>query len=262
MNVKNPQTKIPFFKMVALGNDFIFLDKNYFFEARNHVGLICDRRLGVGCDQLIVYLEDKQKQAIYLDIINNDGSRAEICGNAFRCTGDYFCKKNSWQAMDIIANNKTYSVEYKNNTSIVNMGKPLFKEITINGVDLKHYYNPIYVNVGNPHVVLQAEYINKEDVLSLGKIIENHKMFPKKTNVNFTKVIDKKTVEIQTWERGIGYSESCGSGATATFVALFHSGLILNEAKVGGLNVFLKNEEVSIVGATLFVFDGIYAINI
>jgi diaminopimelate epimerase len=98
--------KIPFFKMTALGNDFIFLDKKYFFDVRNHVKLMCDRKYGIGCDQLIIYEENIDNKAILLTIVNNDGSSAEICGNAFRCAGDYFCAKNGWSQMNIIANDK------------------------------------------------------------------------------------------------------------------------------------------------------------
>ncbi|MDR2008514.1 MAG: diaminopimelate epimerase [Alphaproteobacteria bacterium] len=252
--------KIPFFKMTALGNDFIFLDKKYFFDVRNHVKLMCDRKYGIGCDQLLVYVEDITTKTVHLDIINNDGSVAEVCGNGFRCAGDYFCSKNGWDSMEIIASGKTYHVEYKEGVSYVNMGKPLLKTITIVDVDLKHYGNCTYVNVGNPHVVLLGEHIERADVLELGKIIENHKMFPKKTNVNFARVINRKNVEIETWERGIGYSESCGSGATATAAALFNLGLIDRVAKIGGLNVSIVESDIIISGKTLFIFDGIYTI--
>ncbi|MCL2567777.1 MAG: diaminopimelate epimerase [Alphaproteobacteria bacterium] len=265
MNVKNCRNKIPFFKMTALGNDFIFLDKKYFFDVRNLVKLMCDRKYGIGCDQLIVYTEDIPNKTIHLDIINSDGSIAEICGNAFRCAGSYFCVKHSWESMQIMADNTAYPAEYKNNIAYVNMGKPLFKEINIDGVDLKHYKNPAYVNVGNPHAVLLGEEINREDVCSIGAIIENHKMFPKKTNVNFAQVIDKNNAVIETWERGIGYSESCGSGAAASFIALYNMGLLNKSATIhtkgGDIEVYLQEEEIIISGKTLFVFDGIYAIN-
>jgi diaminopimelate epimerase len=262
MNQKK-SLKIPFFKMNGLSNDFIFMDKKYAFDTRNVIKLMCDRKLGIGCDQLVVYSENLEKKVVSIDIINNDGSHAEVCGNAFRCTGDYFCEKNSWDNMSIFANKKEYPIEHNNGISFVNMGQPIFKEITLDNIG--NYKKPFYVNVGNPHVVLFSnDNIKKEDVIELGQQIENHKMFPKKTNVNFVKVINEQNIEIQTWERGIGYSLSCGSGAVASFIASNTLGLVALNANIqtcgGLLTASLENKNIIISGKTSFVFEGIYNI--
>lgn len=263
MKVNKTAKKIPFFKMSGLGNDFIFLDKKYAFETRNAVKIMCDRKIGIGCDQMIIYQEDMENKIIYIDIINNDGTFAESCGNAFRCAGDYFCEKNSWDKMTIISTKKEYQVIYENGTSYINMGTPLLKEITLDDLDIKNYHQLFYVNVGNPHVVLLTQDpIKMDDVIKYGKIIENHKMFPKKTNVNFVRMLDENNIEIQTWERGIGYSISCGTGATASFVASNHIKLVENMAIVhtggGSINIAKENNHIIINGETLFIFDGVY----
>ena len=267
MNVNSNLKKIPFFKMMGLSNDFIFIDQKYAFDLRNYTQTICDRKLGIGCDQLIMYSEHIENKSISLYIINNDGSFAEACGNAFRCAGDYFCSKNSWDQLKIITSKKEYFIDYKNNTSYVNMGQALVKPIEINDINLKSYMTPFYVNVGNPHVVLFTnETINKEDVIELGSLIENHKNFPKKTNVNFVHVIDKQNIKIQTWERGIGYSLSCGTGATASFAASSLLGLVDSTASVktcgGVINCSIENKNIIISGKTLYVFEGVYSLSL
>ncbi len=263
MKVNHTHKKIPFFKMTALSNDFIFIDKKYAFDTRFAIKNMCDRKLGIGCDQMIIYIEDIEHKVVYLDIINNDGSFAESCGNAFRCAGDYFCYKNSWNSMTILANNKKYPLEYKNGFSYVNMGSPIIKEISFNDIKIGNFKNPFYVNVGNPHVILFSDTkIQKEDVIKYGEIIENHKMFPKKINVNFVRVITKEKIEIQTWERAIGYSLSCGTGATASFIASYYMKLV-NEATTiqtcgGVINAYIDNHNIVIHGNTLFVFEGLF----
>ncbi len=243
--------KVKFFKMQIHGNDFIFMDRGLVFETRNEIIRICDRRLGIGCDQLLYYSEDIDNKILSLDIYNADGSKAEACGNGFNCASIYFAKKNNWTDFIIESKNKKYTVHYDDNKAYISFADFIHKDLSDFDLKIIGFSDPYYVNVGNPHIVLFTEKtIEKSKVHQFGSVLSTHKNFPKGVNVNFARVISKDSIELQTWERGIGYSSSCATGSSATFFAAYIKGLVNNKVEVfssGGKITMQMNENGTLI---------------
>lgn len=278
--------KIPFVKMQGLGNDFVIIEDQY---VKNH-GLnykdlalkICDRRLGVGSDGLIGMIAPCKgsNTDIAWEFYNSDGTIAEMCGNGMRCFAKYVYERNHIKTKDfsvktlagIIRPSILDSGEIK-----VNMGKPIFnpKDIPVNcsknpcleqclSVKNKQFkYNAL--SMGNPHCIIFSEN-SYESMKEYGKIIEHNEIFPKKTNVEFVKILSKNEIQVDVWERGCGITQACGTGACASVVAGILNNLTENEVKVklpgGVLNIKwdggLDNlkEDVFMTGPAEFVFFG------
>ena len=234
-----------FVKMHGLGNDFVFIeeknnkDKNYADAARR----LCDRHTGVGADGLIV-VDDSDVADVAMRIINADGSEAEMCGNGIRCFAKYVYDTGIMQT-------DTFTVETgagimrpkiaaltdgKAEIVTINMGRPVFERnaIPMTGKDGTVINETLVVDgktykitallLGVPHTVTYVGDLASVDVTGLGPLFEHHPDFPKKTNVNFTQVIDDKTVAVRTWERGAGATLACGTGSCSAAVASYLNG--------------------------------------
>ena len=249
---------INFTKMNGLGNDFIILD----YEEYKKTGLsadklalkLCNRNFSIGADGLIIVNPDTDKADISWIFYNSDGSVAQMCGNGMRCFARYLYDKK-------IINKKEFSVETKAGIIIpkiisdsevrVNMGKPVLEPKKIPCSADTNLNIPFIlegkefllntVSMGNPHCIIFVEKDSKALALKYGSAIENNKLFPEKTNVEFVEILSRDEVVINVWERGCGITLACGTGACATTVAGILNGYINNCIKAnlpgGALNI-------------------------
>lgn len=250
-----------FTKMQATGNDFVLLEATDVKNNCNDLAIkMCDRHFGVGADGLI--LIDSSKQPLYMRIFNADGSEAGICGNGLRCFSKYVFDNGLTALHDIKVNTPSgikqttiYLKQGKVVSARVNMGSPKFyaAEIPVNiangytsskdfakGVIVDY---PVeisgmmlmltFVNMGNPHSVnFISSDVNQYPLTSIGTLIENFNIFPNRTNFEIANVIDKNTIKARVWERGVGETLACGSGACAIAVAARIKNLIGNQVDI------------------------------
>ena len=241
----------PFIKMHGLGNDFVILDsrKNSFVLNKESLKLISNRRLGIGCDQIIEMTESK-KADIYMKIYNSDGSEAEACGNATRCVaGLLFASEPKKEVLIETIAGLVKAESEENGLIKVDMGEPKFfwkdipliKDLKIINFDDFSLKNGLAINIGNPHIVFFVDDLKSIDIEKIGPIIENDSLFPEKVNLEICEVINKNKIKIKVWERGAGVTLACGSGACASLIASHKLGLTEHEAEVvlsgGSLNI-------------------------
>lgn len=208
--------RINFTKMVASGNDFVLM--HYLSTGYNLSWLarkVCDRKFGIGADGLLI-LEPSKKADIRMRIFNADGSEAQMCGNGARCSALFTGKKST------TIETKAGIIEslIRSNNVKIKLTEPknlrLDMPITING--MISYIN--FINTGVPHAVIFVNNLDKIDVFRDGGKIRYHKKFaPGGTNVDFVKVLDKKSIKLRTYERGVeDETLACGTGAVASAV--------------------------------------------
>jgi diaminopimelate epimerase len=217
---------ISFTKMHGIGNDFIIVD-DFFSGSQTALSAelarkMCDRRFGIGADQ-ILWLKAAVDPALdfRMDILNADGSVAEMCGNGVRAAVLYFHDRVSAQKshyeVETLAGR--IGAEVRDRRITVDMGEPKLlggfpssgEKLLIDGTSLSFFE----VNMGNPHAV----FFTDESIEKFGARIETHPRFPERTNVEFVKVEGPQTIRVQVWERGAGITLACGTGACASAVA-------------------------------------------
>ena len=268
-----------FTKMQGLGNDFIFIEDFKEEILQNEIEIakkVCNRRFGIGADGLIVIRKSEISDAKMI-IINSDGSYANMCGNATRCFAKYIYE-NKLLEKDIIKietgdgiKEVKLIIDKYNKVELitVNMGKASFKGEDIPLKDKNTLINEeLEINnkkfkltsllMGVPHTIIidnKNEYLVEE-----GEIIEKYDVFTEKTNVNFVKIINDKSIEVRTWERGAGATLACGTGCCASVVALNKLNLINNKVKVitlgGELLIQIINDNVYMTGKAEFICRG------
>jgi diaminopimelate epimerase len=262
---------IHFHKMHALGNDFVITAKPPFELTSDQVKLICNRRIGIGCDQLIFYYQNELNQ-IEMLIFNCDGSQTSFCGNATRCLAGLLLT-NNFKTIKIKTGNGLLDCSKDSSSDLitVNIGKPvcdwskipLSQPFANSQVEI-HFDSRDYighcVNVGNPHVVIFVDKFDF-DLARLGSYIETHSFFPQRVNVSFAQIVDENLINLRMWERGAGLTLACGSGACATFYIAFKCKFVHKRARVefeiGGLEIEVdENENVLMSGDYAHVFEG------
>jgi len=232
-----------FTKMHGLGNDFIIIDglerpMDYKALAQR----LCSRHTSIGADGLIIVLPSEIAD-IRMQIINSDGSEAEMCGNGIRCFAKYVFEKGfvrtTSMKVETLAGIMEPELILDNGDVVavrVNMGKPLFsrRDIPMRGDGEKALNVHIDINgktyditsmfMGVPHTMLFVDKFDENQIFTLGPKIERHEIFPQRTNVNFVKIISHREIEVRTWERGAGRTLACGTGSCASAVAAFLNG--------------------------------------
>ena len=247
-------TEFKFLKAHGLGNDFvIFTEHSKLNISKKLVKFLSDRKKGVGCD-LTVFLNKSENN--YSDLVarffNKDGSEAEVCGNALRCIGNYYFKKFNKKNVTVETNSGLIDVEKNISEKIsVDLGKPNISwdkipikiDVDTQNLDFDFDYlkGGFAVNVGNPHVIFFVDNLNKSELKKDSEKIIKTNFFPNGVNVSIVKVLSKSKVNILTYERGVGITDACGSGAGASVFAS------------NKLNFCDKNVEVSMAGGNLFV---------
>ncbi len=273
---------IKFTKMHGLGNDFVVLDKitQNFNLSTKLITAIADRRLGIGCDQvLIAEAPTEPDMDFFLRIYNQDGSEARQCGNGARCFARFIqdsglSPKTSLQVGTLSGSIKLNLLE--DNQVSVKMGVPQFLptqiptllspkqgfeyEMNLEGIALPKRCH--ILSMGNPHCVITVANIHEAEVENIGKQLQNPAIFPEGVNVSFVQPMAKNHILLRTFERGAGETPSCGSAACAAVVAGISSDVLSKEVKVslthGSLLVKWPSTDaaVELIGTTQSVFQG------
>ncbi len=280
---------IAFFKMHGLGNDFIILDAREPAKgipdviSKTAATAIADRHFGIGCDQILV-IRPSQKADIFLQIFNSDGSAALACGNGTRCVADYIMQEFEQDRLVIETDagilQSWRSVECPNQIS-VDMGPayldwaavPLAKKANTLSVELGPPAPAPAVchSVGNPHAVLFVDDAEAIDLNNVGPPLERHPLFPKRANISFAHQIGPNKFRMRVWERGVGITLACGSGACAVGVAVHRSGRGSRNTEIimDGGSIFIDWQDdgtaggrVIMRGPVAYVFEGILSKNL
>lgn len=266
--------------MHGLGNDFVLSEEQIPASMLSTMApKICDRHRGVGADGL-VFLLPTDKADIRMRIINADGSEAEQCGNAVRCVAKYVYESGMVRKKEMMIETKaglqkvwveTANGQVQNVT--VDMGEPMLEadQIPAKGsgqlidepiaVEGKTFHFTA-VSMGNPHIAIEVEDAAQFPVEQWGPLLERHPRFPAKTNVEFFTVQAPDELIMRVWERGVGQTLACGSGACATAVA----GVLLEKTKrrvllhLQGGDLWIhwseKDNHVYMTGTATTVFTG------
>ena len=264
-----------FSKYHALGNDYIVIDpKNLSTElSETDIRVICSRHFGVGSDGILYGPQESDSCDFSLRIFNPDASEAEKSGNGLRIFSRYL-----WDQVLVSYNEFTIqtkggvvnSVVGENGLSVsIGMGlvnfthelipqpEPIAEIMKVNNKEFSYYL----ANIGNPHCVILLDEINPNLAKEYGSVIENDQRFSNRTNVQFVKVIDDSTIEIEIWERGAGYTLASGSSSTAAASVVHALGLcgsVINVHMPGGvINIELDNRFfATMTGAVRKICEG------
>jgi diaminopimelate epimerase len=266
---------LPFTKMQGLGNDFVVLDAR-----RGAIPLslaerrrIADRRLGVGCDQLIVLEPTRTPGAdVFMRIYNPDGSEAGACGNATRCVSGRLMQESGAERMVVETISGLLPARRREGGRItVDMGlaRTGWREIPVNvegdtlhlPAGLGPLQDPVGVNMGNPHAVFFVDDVDAIALEAVGPKLEHAPLFPERANIEIVQVLSPQKLRMRVWERGAGITQACGSGACAALVAAARRGLTGRRADVmldgGPLEIeWLENGHVLMTGAWAESFTG------
>ena len=270
--------KYKFTKMHGLGNDFVLIDSvnqsvNLSLEQLRN---IANRRLGIGCDQILLIERAESDADFRYRIFNSDGGEVEQCGNGARCLVSYVYDKGMIQKKEISVETLGGIIFSKleiNGEVTVNMGTPKFEPEKIPFIADKRMLTYLLevnekqiefsiLSMGNPHAVQIVEDINQSPVLSEGSLIESHSRFPKHVNAGYMQIVNREHINLRVYERGAGETLSCGTGACAAVVAGITRGLLDSRVTVsttgGNLSICWEgdNNPVWMTGPTVSVFDG------
>jgi diaminopimelate epimerase len=257
----------PFHKMHGLGNDFVVIDARVYgvemTKARAHA--IADRHTGIGCDQLIV-LEPSTIANVRMRIFNSDGGEVEACGNATRCVALLLEKpariETAAGILDTVPQRQSATVTLNPpafDWEFIPLAMPM--DTADMPVGWEELERPMAVNVGNPHVIFFVGDTDAVDLERLGPIIEHDPLFPERVNVNVATVVDPNTIRLRVWERGVGLTKACGTGACATAVAAIRSGRASSPVIValpgGSLTIgWADGGPIEMAGPATHVFTG------
>lgn len=215
---------LAFIKMNATKNDFIIFDgrTTEIALSSNAIKQICDRR-NIGCDQLIIIKNSNSSADCLMEIYNPDGSKSGMCGNATRCVASLIMQeKNSANVIIESAAGLLNCWRQINGEISVEMRNPQFGK-NFSFAEFEFYS----VDMGNPHAVCFVNEIPNDEVFfKIAPQIENDKFFANRTNVEFAKIISNEIIEVRVWERGVGETLACGSGACAVGVVAIKNNLV------------------------------------
>ena len=277
------EKKMKFTKMQGLGNDYVYVNcfKEKIEDPSALAVRISDRHFGVGSDGLILINPSKVADC-EMEMYNADGSRGEMCGNGIRCVGkymyDYGLTDKEAISVETLAGIKYLQFFIENGKVAkvkVDMGSPILtpaeipvaaegeravdEPIVVDGTE----YRMTCISMGNPHAVIFSEEINGISLEETGRELEFHPRFPERANIEFCHVTARDRMEIRVWERGVGETLACGTGACAAVVASVLNDLTDEEVIVkllgGELSVRWdrKVNHVFLEGPAVKVFDGV-----
>lgn len=269
--------ELKFTKMHGLGNDFVLVDcrENDPGDWEELARKLAHRRFGIGCDQVLL-LKDSKIADYKMEILNADGSLVEMCGNGIRCFARYLqtrgiCKKSEIKVETLAG---IQICTFDGDMVVVDMGAPEFEGRKIPTKADGHVMEaPLHldedsvtitcVSMGNPHAVIFVDDAESYPIELVGPKVENHPFFPRRTNVEFVEVLDRKRVRMRVWERGSGVTMACGTGACASAVASYWTGRTDREVEVvlDGGSLFIRwdaeSEHVFMTGPGEEVFSGV-----
>lgn len=277
--------EIRFSKMHGAGNDYVYINAidNVIADPQKLARRISDRHFGVGSDGLVLIMQSGVAD-FRMRMFNADGSEAEMCGNASRCIGKYVYEKGLTDKTHLSLETKggvkylTLHVEDGEVVEVtVDMGVPILApqripvksanpECKINDSESigGKEYRITAVSMGNPHAVIFVDEISDQMIFGEGPVLEVADIFPRKANIEFAKVLDRKNIEMRVWERGTGETLACGTGACATAVAAVLNGLADRAVDIhllGGtlhINWDSNTGHVLMTGPAAFICDGVF----
>ncbi|WOJ97865.1 diaminopimelate epimerase [Congregibacter brevis] len=270
---------VKFTKMHGAGNDFVMIDtisQRIKLRPRD-IRRIADRRRGVGCDQVLLVEPPGQPEADFrYRIFNADGSEAGQCGNGARCFARFVRHRRltHLKKMVVETGSSLMTLTLRDNHEVeVDMGPPVFSpsDVPFNrDQEATEYKLKVAeeqlrvgaVSMGNPHAVLRVSSVDDGSLERLGEAIRSHSDFPEGTNAGFLEVVDRQKVRLRVFERGVGETEACGSGACAAVVYGRRMGWLDDRVTVeltgGKLTVQWTggNNPVLMTGPTAISFEG------
>lgn len=288
--------KIKFTKMHGLGNDFILIDCIVQSSKFKVQGLkfedlskrLCDRRFGIGADQMLLVYPSKVAD-FRMVIFNADGGEVEMCGNGIRCFAKYLWDRGLSEKKVIEVETLAGIIRPEEIDGLikVDMGEPVFEpgKIPVHIVQgsafnvqssRKENSTPVIdyplkidnrefkitcVSMGNPHAVAVVDNVSAFPVAYYGHMIENHHLFPKRTNAEFIEILNTSEIKMRVWERGAGETLACGTGAAAAAVASHLKKLTKRNVTIhlngGDLHIeWAANNHVYMTGPAVEVFTG------
>ncbi len=286
-NMRKEPKKLSFVKMRGTGNDYLYFDCfEQTVESPESVAVrLSNRRNGVGADGIVLILPSKRADA-KMRMFNADGSEGTVAGNALRCVCKYLYESGRVRKEEMrietgsgvkaanlfIREDQVFSV-------LVDMGRPAFAPadvpVKLDGecVMMRRVYlggamrEISCVSMGNPHVVMFVDDVNAVNLQQVGPMIEQDPLFPARVNVNFAQIVDGNSIVMRVWERGIGETQACGTGACAVAVAAVENGLCKRDADIdvqlpGGTLVvrYQADGQVWMTGDAVMDFEGIIRI--
>jgi diaminopimelate epimerase len=267
--------RLPFIKMHGLGNDFVVVDAR-----RSPVTLsaaaaraIADRRLGVGCDQLIVLEAPRQDGTqAYMKIRNADGGESAACGNATRCIGALLMGETGEAIARIGTDAGILTAEGAGTAVTVDFGAPRlgWREVPLaKECDTLHapisegpLSDPACCSMGNPHGTFFVPDVEAVDIALHGPKLEHHPMFPERANIGFAQILAPDRIRLRVWERGAGITLACGTGACGALVNAHRRGLAARKATMildgGSLTVEWRESDnhVRMTGPVAIAYRG------
>lgn len=248
-----------FTKMEGLGNDFVMLDGPVVLDSET-VAALCDRRRGVGADGVLI-VSPLGPARVKMEYMNADGSPAEMCGNGLRCVAR--------RAVDLgLVDGPDFVVETAVGPRRVSVLTPDLIRVELGPVEVAARdemidgYAVRSVNVGNPHAVIFVEDPAASDVEGVGSRLEHNAAFPGGANVEFGAALSSDSIAMRVWERGVGETLACGTGAAAVVAAAAATGRSASVATVrlpgGLLDVEISNGVAWITGPATTVYSGVW----
>lgn len=232
--------RMQFSKWQGLGNDYILLHREEipFDLTPDNVRLLCDRDFGIGSDGVLIIGPQTGEDRFQLQIFNPDGSEAEMCGNGVRMVARKLKMEGSIGGDRVVLDTAAGEIVpvlgdgymVKVDMGIARFGGEKLAYFTGDAIDETltvggRSFTFTFVDVGNPHAVITSPWpLDLVPLHEYGPQIEEHKYFPRKANVEFVVVIDEHRAKVRVWERGVGETRACGTGATATATAMVRTG--------------------------------------
>ena len=272
--------KIPFVKMHGLGNDFVLLDQRaqHYGLAPAQIAWLADRRFGIGCDQLLSLETPRAAAAaVRYRVYNADGSSAEHCGNGVRCVARYLQQRGEARDGTVLVEigEEIFELSLLADGQVrVDMGRPRFSPADIPLVvnsEAERYALSFEgearqfgaVSMGNPHAVFEVESTATAPVANLGAALQDHALFPRRVNVGFMQVLAPERIRLRVFERGVGETNACGTGACAA-VAVGRrwrrlASQVVVELRGGELTIAWDGDPqhgLWMTGPATFVFEG------
>lgn len=255
-----------FHKMHGLGNDFVIIDARYaaIEMPPARAKALADRKSGIGCDQLIL-LETSDDADLRMRIFNHDGGEVESCGNATRCVVALLGKDVRIETLGGFIDGRFGEASIS-----LDLPPPRFDwqdiplafpmDSAAMPLAWEYLASPMAVNVGNPHAVFFVDDVAAVDLGRLGPLIEHDSAFPDRINVNVASVAGD-TISLRVWERGVGETRACGTGACATAVAAIRQGKAISPVDVqqagGTLRIeWAPGSAITMIGGATYVFKG------
>ncbi len=242
-----------FTKMQGLGNDFVVIDaiNQDIALSSDQVRFIANRHFGVGCDQLLLVERPQLEGAEFrYRIFNADGGEVQQCGNGARCFARFVHDQGLTTSRNIPVETAAGMIHLQledDGQVTVDMGVPSFapESLPFEPDDMDKddtEYHRLVVNgekyaigavsMGNPHAVLLVDSVNEAPVSTLGAAIESHERFPERVNVGFMEIMDRSRIRLRVFERGVGETLACGTGACAAVAVGIHNSLLDNTVQV------------------------------